>query len=262
MQSLSWKGLNRGDHFDCLARFFKEQAGAQELRSLELDLVNWTRADSGWYSHQRATLGGFPPRPDNFFATSILGVQPDQEIVLFQSLEALQLTGVAFSPFEKELSHSFNTMNLTTLQLRNCPASFELLGAILEQGITMKVKSFELAIDWECLHHYQDFVGGQEDVVYRFLDYFQGLEDLFLLLTQPIEWYLVANSIVNHQTTLKRLVVHERKSPEGGAISVDGGIPWDNSGELLFHESKLRCFGTGGPISEMVSFDTCFKLLG
>ena len=82
------------------------------------------------------------------------------------------------------------------------------------------------------------------------MDSFKGLEDLFLLLTQPLEWYLIANSIVNHQSTLKRLILHERDTPKGEIA--DGGIPWHNSGELLFHDSRLSCFGTSGPISEMV----------
>lgn len=260
IQSLSWKGLIRGDHFDCLTGFIKNQAGAQKLRSLTLDLIRWTRAERGWYVHQRNTLGGSPPRPDNFFATNILGIQPNLENVLFESLETLLLTGVAFSPFENEFAHAFNMMNLSTLQLRNCPASLELLGTLLNQGVTLKLKSFELAIDRDCLHHYGDFNEVDTEVIFRFLDSFQGLEDLFLLLTQPLEWYFIANSIVNHQSTLKRLVVHERDTRK--SVVVDGGIPWHNSKELLFHKSKLSCFGTSGPISEMVSFDSYLKLCG
>jgi hypothetical protein len=258
IRSLSWKGLGRGDHFDCLASFFKNQAEAQRLRTLELDLVEWTAAELGWYAHQIETLGGSPPRPVNFFATTILGIQPNQENVLFQSLETLLFSGVAFSPFENELSHSFNMMNLSTLQLRNCPGSLELLGALLEQGVTLKLKSFELAID--LLHSYQYSAKMQAEVIRRFLNSFQGLEDLFLLLTQPPKWYLIVDSIMNHQSTLKRLVVHERKTLR--RLAVDGGVPWHNSGELLFHESKLSCFGTSGPISAMVSFDSYIKLCG
>ncbi|KFY04005.1 hypothetical protein V490_00029 [Pseudogymnoascus sp. VKM F-3557] len=170
---------------------------------------------------------------------------------MFQSLETLLLVGVAFSPFGNEFGHSFNMMNLSTLQLRNCPSSLELLGALLEQGITPKLKSFELVIDWDCLHHYTDFEEEQTEVIFRFLVSFKGLEDLFLLLTQPLEWYLIANSIVNHQSTVKRLILHERDTPKGKIA--DGGIPWHNSGELLFHDSRLSCFGTSGPISEMES---------
>jgi hypothetical protein len=68
---------------------------------------------------------------------------------LFAALETLRLTGVAFSPFDKKFGHCFNMVNLSRLQLQNCPASLELLGTLLSEGITLKLKSFELAIDWE-----------------------------------------------------------------------------------------------------------------
>lgn len=250
IQSLSWRGLVRGDHFDCLNSFIKDQIRARKLKSLALDLVEWSWAQSRWYDHQKATLGGRPPRPDNFFATRVLGIQPEDKKILFQSLETLLLAGAAFSPFENEMAHSFNMMNLSSLQLRNCPGSLELLASLLEQGVTLKLTTFELAIDWDCLHHYGDFVEANSEVIFLFLASLHGLEDLFLLLTQPLEWYLIANSIAKHQPTLKRLVLHERDTPNGAVV--DGAIPWHNSGELLFHESKLSCFGTGGPISEMV----------
>lgn len=218
-----------------------------------MDLVEWSRADQAWYEHQQATLGGFPPHVDNFFATSILGIEPEQENILFQSLETLRLTGVAFSPFENEFSYCLNMMNLSTLQLRNCPASLELLEALLNSGITLKLKSFELAIDWDCLHYYGDFNTAQAKVIFRFLESFEGLEDLFLLLTTTINWYLIGNSIANHQSTLKRLVVHERDTPKGTVV--DGGIPCQNSG-LLFCAPNMTCFGTSGPISGLVSSDS------
>ncbi|OBT50166.1 hypothetical protein VE04_08206 [Pseudogymnoascus sp. 24MN13] len=136
IQSLSWKGLSRGDHFDCLEDFIKNQTGARGLRTLTLDLVEWNRSEKGWYDHQKATLGGFLPRPDNFFATRVVGIESDQNKVLFQSLKTLLLVGAVFAPFEYEFDHSFNMMSLSTVQLRNCPSSLELLGALLEQGIT------------------------------------------------------------------------------------------------------------------------------
>lgn len=182
MQSLSWKGLNRGDRFDSLKNFIKLQTGARRLRSLTLDLIKWTWAESGWYAHQRATIGGYPHSPENFFATGILGIKPGRELHVFESLKSLRLVGVAFSPFENELVYAFNMTNLSTLQLRNCPASLELLHTILNKDITVKLKSFELAIDWDCLHHYGDFEDLHAEVIFRFLASFQGLEDLFLML--------------------------------------------------------------------------------
>lgn len=95
------------------------------------------------------------------------------------------------------------------------------------------------------------------EVIVRFLASFQGLEDLFLLLTKPLEWHLIANSIVNHQSTLKRLVLHDRDRPENEVV--DGGIPWQNSEELLSHSPRLSCFGTSGPVSEMVRSSPCIE---
>ncbi|KFY02907.1 hypothetical protein V490_00369 [Pseudogymnoascus sp. VKM F-3557] len=164
------------------------------------------------------------------------------------------VSSVNFAPFANEFGHSFNMLNLSTLQLRNCPSSPELLGALLEQGVTLKLKSFELVIDWDCLHNYRYRVYDKQaltEVIVRFLASLQGLEDLFLLLTKPLEWHLIANSIVNHQSTLKRLVLHDRDRPKNDVV--DGGIPWQNSGELLFHNPRLSCFGTSGPVSEMES---------
>ena len=151
-----------------------------------MDLIEWSWAQSRWYDHQKATLGGFPPRPDNFFGTRILKIQPGEETILFQSLDTLLLAGVAFSPFETELVHPFNMMNLSSLQLRNCPASLGVLATLLNQGVNLKLRSFELAIDWVCLHYYGDFNQAHSEVIFRFLDSLHGLEDLFLLLTQPL----------------------------------------------------------------------------
>ncbi|OBT45574.1 hypothetical protein VE00_03492 [Pseudogymnoascus sp. WSF 3629] len=99
-------------------------------------------------------------------------------------------------------------------KLRNCPSSLELLGDLLEQGVTLKLKSFELVIDWDCRHHYGDLDEVPTEVIVRFLASFQGLENLFLLLAQPLKWHLIANNIVNHQSTLKRLVLHDRDRPK------------------------------------------------
>jgi alpha-L-rhamnosidase len=80
---------------------------------------------------------------------------------------------------ENELVHAFNIINLRTLQLRNCPSSLELFGSIINRDITVKLKSFELAIDFDNVHHYGASKEMYTEVVFRFLASFQGLEDLF-----------------------------------------------------------------------------------
>jgi hypothetical protein len=105
------------------------------------------RADRSWYRHIQANLGELPDRVENFVATSILGIELEQELTLFEVLETLRLTGVAFRPFDKEFSHCFNMVLLSRLQLSNCPASLELFGTLIGEGIILKLKSFELSID-------------------------------------------------------------------------------------------------------------------
>jgi hypothetical protein len=125
LETLCWKGLIRGDNFNSFAAFIATQEGkaARRLRTLTLDLVEWSRAGQAWFLHQRGKLGALLNPPDNFFATSVLGIKPGQETILLTGLETLRVTGISFSPFEKELGHSFNMANLSRLQLRNCPSS-------------------------------------------------------------------------------------------------------------------------------------------
>lgn len=124
--------------------------------------------ESGWYGSPKSNPVRVSSPPRQLFARRILGIESDQKNVLFQSPKPLLLVGVAFSPFENEFGHSFNMMNLSTLQLGNCPSSLELLGALLKQGITPKLKSFELVIDWDCLHHYGDFEEAQTEGLFHF----------------------------------------------------------------------------------------------
>ena len=80
LKSLSWRGITRGDHFWSLGEFIsKNTTGVESLRILTLDLVYWWTAKESWYDYERATLGGFPPRPDNFFARRVLRSHPNEE---------------------------------------------------------------------------------------------------------------------------------------------------------------------------------------
>lgn len=148
--------------------------------------------------------------PDNFFATEVLGIHQDHKDPLFPSLKTLILSGYRFDTFEEAYFNAFNMSNLRTLQLRNCIASQELLGAISRQTITLNLKSLELTIDGTCYHQFPCSVASAARSIADFLNCFQGLEDLFLLLPLYLEWDVIASGIMNHRSTLKRFVVHER----------------------------------------------------
>lgn len=58
---------------------------------------------------------------------------------------------------------------------------------------------------------------------------------------------------MDHEPSVNPEIPHlsrERYTPEGEVV--DGGIQWRDSRELLFRDSKLSCFSTSAPISEMV----------
>jgi hypothetical protein len=205
---------------------------------------------------------GVPPQLFyNFFVTEILGIRPKFKDVLFQSLETLQLSGVCFDQFESQFGQAFNMMNLRTLQLRNCIGSLHLLKSLVGEDATLRLTSLELAIDLATGFSPGYPRNQQVEIMCDVLDSLKELENLFLLLVQPIEWYHIINAIARHQSTLKRLVLHEKRSLDDE--TVDGGTPWQCAGELLFHGFSVSCIGTSGPISEMVRPDIspCCALL-
>jgi hypothetical protein len=78
----------------------------QESRVLKRSpwiLGKWWKAEKSWYDHQKATFGGFPPRPDNFFARRVIYPHPEEEAPVFKSLSSLSLSAVSFEFAESEI---------------------------------------------------------------------------------------------------------------------------------------------------------------
>jgi hypothetical protein len=98
------------------------------------------------------------------------------------------------------------------------------------------LKSFELVIDSE-----HDEVEIYADTITGFLEAFEGLEDLFLMLAELIKWNTVVLGILAYKSTLRRLVVHGR-SPGYLGHPDDGYIPTSTI-EQLYGEIRLSCFG-------------------
>lgn len=89
-------------------------------------------------------------------------------------------------------------MNLSKLQLRNCPGSLDLLRTLVDNDQRVKLKSFEVTVGYECLQDFHDNHDIEGTTTASFLDSFKGPEDLFLLLSTAAEWHLLLNSIANH----------------------------------------------------------------
>lgn len=255
LRSLSWRGISRGDHFWSLGQFIRENsAGVEGLKSITLDLVDWWKAERSWHDHQSAILGGYPPGRENFFARRVLGVHPEEETVLFKSLESLSLFAVSFGFAESGFIQAFNMNNLRSLKLWNCPSSLTMLDGHFGENGNLNLTSFELVMDTTCLGSYmgvseEDEEGGK---TVNFINGFCGLKDLFLMLPPPTDWKLVGGAILNHRLTLERLVLHDRgMDPDANEVA-DGEISWRNVRDILCRSKRLSCLGTNIPISQLV----------
>ena len=58
----------------------------------------------------------------------------------------------------------------------------------------------------------------------RFLGAFHGLEDVSLMLTQPVNWDVIIKGILNHESTLRRLTIHDRDIDYNTDSGEDGNI--------------------------------------
>jgi hypothetical protein len=206
------------------------------MKCLSFYLPNWHSAESDW-----ANGFGQGIKPDNFFAQGVLGVQYGEKTKLLPSLHTLALSGVSFQSMEVEMTYALNVVRLHTLKLWNCPGSLGLLQVIIDSGQVVRLKSLELTSC--CFSYRHEPVDRAAEIVAGFLRGFQGLEDIYLMLPQPIDWGLVVHGLLSHQSTLKRLITHDLVEP-AFAIFTDGDIPWTDQCGRLFQGRSLACFGT------------------
>ena len=75
---------------------------------------------------------------------------------------------------------------------------------------TVRLKSFELVIDVGCGPDQGNLRESHYETISLFLNAFQGLEDLYLMLACYVNWETIAESILGHTSTLDRLILHER----------------------------------------------------
>jgi hypothetical protein len=249
LQSFTWRGI-RGDGFDALSEFVK--ADRRALTTLQLDFVDWIRVEAAWNDHQRVTRKGSPPGPENFFARDVLHVHGGHEKTMFPSLTTLELSAVSFASAEPEMMHAFNIRNLRRLKLWNCPSSLVLLNKIVDRAQTPRLRSFELVLDLDCVRSHLELEGEMELPVARFLHAFHGLEDLSIMLPQPIAWDIIIRGIWHHRLTLRRLTLHDRDIDSDEDSVVDGDIPWNDERHILYRDTRLNYIGTSGSLPHLV----------
>ena len=248
IRSLSWKGLSRTDDFESFRDCIKTNANG--IENLVLDLLEWARAEDAYYDGLKRRGQTDFDFTVNFFARNVLSAFPGEARVILPRLSYLSLSDVSFQAATEEMQYALNITRLTTLKLRNCPYSLALLDTIVHGAQTIRLRSFELVIDMLV-----DLQGAREDKrdvsISKFLDSFQGLEDVYLMITNPIDWGLVSQSISRHVSTLDRLVTHGRHINHAHD-KLDSPIPWCNDLKNLYHDAKLTCIGTCSMSSDLV----------
>jgi hypothetical protein len=221
-----------------------------------LDLINWEKAKLNWMFGFYQGVRPHPKMPDNFFASTLLGVEAGDKKEPLPSLVHLSLSAVSFKSLGMEMACALNMTRLHTLKLWNCPHSIRLLDTIINSKWTMKLRTFEFVI-FPALYGIQGVVSGCEMVLSAFLSTIQGLENLYLLLPRPLEWDIIMDSILdNHHSTIRRLVTHERTGNGFGESavgkSVDGKIAWYDESEHLYQCTSLIAVGMCMSVSTLV----------
>jgi hypothetical protein len=250
LRSFAWRGI-RGDCFDYLSAFVNARRAA--LTTLQLDFVDWDRVERAWNHHQWTTRMDSPLRVDNFFARDVLQLYNGDERVIFPSLTGLDVSAVLFAGAELEMAHAFHMRNLSRLKLWNCPSSLILLNKIVDRAQTPRLISFELTLGLEAFQSHLEVKGEVELHIARFLRSFHGLEDLSIMLLQPIAWDIVLRAIWHHRITLRRLTIHDRDIDSDEDSIVDGDVPWNDQRLVLYRDTRLSYIGTSGSPPQLVS---------
>jgi len=235
LRHLSWRALQSVEEFDALAKIL--QGNVEHLEELELDLLDWIGANE-------QLRNGRANRSRNRFARDVLKLEAGKRRVLFPRLSSLSLSAVSFRRSIKDMASAFNFDRLQTLKLRNCPGTNALLEMLVDSHQTIRLTSLELVV-----RNDDPESSSSTPAACRFLEMFDGLKDLFVLVHGPERttnkyW----DAVLHHKPTLKRVVYHEREvdlddeSPNFGLFA-DNMLSWDGSMFDLFRGGNLEYVG-------------------
>ncbi|KAM0801053.1 hypothetical protein BDR22DRAFT_962536 [Usnea florida] len=194
------------------------------------------------------------PSINNFLAWKVLHLQPRTDLVVFPTLTELSLSHISFEGAITELISAFNVDMLRSLKLESCGWCPEFLLALADSPKRMRLKVFHLSMsDWK------------EELrpIETFLEAFAGLEELGLLIEDPLATPKYWNAVLNHKSTLKYFVYHEKieqRYPRHISFvdrcpllrkSEDDREALGNVFEELLAESDLECLAICGNLSSL-----------
>ena len=212
LRHLSWSGLRATRYMGDLRRVLG--CNADHMESLKLDIVDWDTANepprqgyiveegvTGWDDDVEESVVE-PTVVANFLAWKVLRLQPNIARVEFPALTSVSLSNISFDGAAAELACAFNGSMLRKLKLQNCRGCAEFLLALIDADKILRLKMFHLSIDDR---------DTKEAPVNKFLEAFEGLEELGLLIKPGMATPNYWNSVIHHKSTLKRFVYHERR---------------------------------------------------
>ena len=279
LRHFSWKGLLASACMEDLRSVI--ECNAVHMQSFAIDVVDWNTANHPpWKKvllgkrddddEDSAEEGPAEEDPaeesstNNFLAWKVLQVQPRTSFVVFPILTELCLSNISFEGVAAELVFAFNVNTLKTLKLQNCRSCTDFLLALADSPKGMRLKVFHLSMDDR-----QQEEGKRP--IETFLEAFEGLEELGLLIKPPMATSNYWNSVLNHKSTLKYFVYHERLEHQmeyypshNGFVDMcpltktleDEREALGNAFEEILAKSDLECLAICGDLSSLVSH-TC-----
>ena len=290
LRHFSWKGLSANACMEDLQGVV--ECNAVHMQSFTIDVVDWNIAnypprkrgllskrrdddensvgedsDEGDAAEGDAAEGdaaeGDPAQKDpakksstnNFLAWKVLQLQPRTDLVVFPTLTQLSLSNISFEGAVTELISAFNVDMLRSLKLQNCRWCTEFLLALTDSPKGIRLKVFHLSMDDR---------KEEKRPIQTFLEAFEGLEELGLLVKIPRATSDYWNSVLNHRSTLKYFVYHERleshfprhhfvdKCPLTKRL-IGESETLGNVFEELLAKSDLECLAICGDLSSLVS---------
>ena len=270
LRHFSWKGLLASACMEDLQGVI--ECNAVHMQSFAIDVVDWNIANhppkkklllSERHDDDEDAAGedaaeGDPAKKlstNNFLAWNVLQLQPRTDLVVFPTLTALSLSNISFEGAATELVSAFNVDMLRSLKLQDCRSCAEFLLALADSPKSMRLKVFHLSMDDR---------KEEKRPIETFLESFEGLEELGLLIKPPLATPKYWNSILNHKSTLKYFVYHERLEshfPRRRFVDtcpltkrlVDEREVLGNVFEELLAKSDLECLAICGNLGSLVS---------
>ncbi|KAF2669618.1 hypothetical protein BT63DRAFT_479411 [Microthyrium microscopicum] len=213
LKELSWKGYRSTR--DIVSLGYMLNNAAPQLRKLVLEPMGWSldqRPDTEWTDDLmrrfhfnrldrhtllliRCPVGG--------------GLQlqfPNLNVLSLSNME-LARPGPGWCQRSRDFVSSLNIECLCTLKVRRCHGWENLLIAVIEAKQSIQLKTLE--IQWD----YQQTVQGQPSLRFyllTFLEKFEGLEELFLSISDDIVWTEDWKFTEHHKSTLRSYVFHQR----------------------------------------------------